>query len=241
MISIKRLGIAVISLLLLTSCIANPTLLDNSALLPVGVEQQVAAGSTSNADELRPGECILSNVGMVTGKASFQDKSIDGTFANFIYDGGAMQVIQIRNGEFSAPLIARRCDGAFDPVGFQLTIGEWREYIKLTGTDLELVIQLPSEPVVVSDIPEQEVLFGTISGMIRRRGQPVPDDTEVQIYIGGGLQQTVSTRAGHYMATTLGSLSGGTVSYLPTSIKVGTEEVRIVASMNNAVQDINLP
>lgn len=77
--------------------------------------------------------------------------------------------------------------------------------------------------------------------MIRRRGQPVPDDTAVQIYIGGGLQQTVFTRAGHYMATTLGSLSGGTVSYLPTTIQVGSEEVRIIASMNNTVQHINLP
>lgn len=85
------------------------------------VEQQVA----SNTDELRPGECILSNVGVVNWKASFQDKSIDGAFANFIYDGGA-GVSDPSSQRRMKRRSSLRCDGVLDPVGFKLTIGEWR-------------------------------------------------------------------------------------------------------------------
>ncbi len=239
LIFLQRLSLSVVALCLLTSCIQAPVenSKDNNASLNT---KDVTTVTTNSAEKENLDECILSIEGMITGVANFQDKSIDGSFATFIYDGGAIQALKIQNGKFTAPILARRCASGLDPIGFQLTIGEWRQYIKLKGTALDLVIQLPSAPEKVENIPEHEVVLGKISGLIRKDDQPVPDNTEVKVYVGGGLQQTVFTRDGVYVAAILGDISDKKESYLPTTIKVESEEISVTPSSPNTVQDINL-
>ncbi|MEZ4614993.1 MAG: hypothetical protein R2867_05690 [Caldilineaceae bacterium] len=205
--------------------------------LPKGEDAIVAI----KRDALRADECIVTIVGSVNGTANFEDQSIDGAFATFIYDSGATQASRIYQGKFTAPILARRCDSDLYPIGFQLTIGEWRQYIKLTGTELALIIQLQSAPVQVENVTEHAVVLGTISGMVRKDGQPVPDGTEVNVYMGGGLQQTVFTHHGIYTAATIGDLSDGTETYLPATINIGAVEVSIVPSLRDMVQDMDLP
>ncbi len=208
-------------------------------------DQALPKGQDANGaihrEEVRAGECIVTIGGSVTGTANFEDQSIYGAFATFIYDGGATQATRIQNGNFDAPILAQRCDSGLKPIGFQLTIGEWRQYIKLTGTELALIIQLQSAPVQVENVAEHKVVLGTISGVVHKDGQPVPNNTEVNVYIGGGLQQTVFTSNGTYTAATIGDLSDGTETYLPVTINIGAAEVSIVPSLRDMVQDIDLP
>ncbi|MEZ4678935.1 MAG: hypothetical protein R2932_32440 [Caldilineaceae bacterium] len=84
---------------------------------------------------------------------------------------------------------------------------------------------------------EHEIVLGTISGMVRKDGQPVPDDTEVNVYIASGLQQTV-LRNSIYRATTIGDLSNGK-TYLPVTIKIERGDQR--CPQRDIVQDIDLP
>lgn len=209
------------------------------------VDQALPKGQDANGaitrEELRADACIITIVGSVNGTANFEDQSIDGAFATFIYDGGATQAKRIYQGKFTAPILARRCDSGLEPIGFQLTIGEWRQYIKLTGTELALIIQLQSAPVQVENVAEHAVVLGTVSGMVRENGQPVPDGMEVNVYLGGGLQQTVFTHNGVYTAATIGDLSDGIDTYLPVTINIGAVEVNIIPSLQDMVQDVDLP
>ena len=214
----------------------------NSIQVSSGMEQQVPDSSAGRSGDLPFRECILSSVGTVSGTARFQEQSIDGAFATFIYDGGATQAVRIQDGAFAAPLIARLCGNTVEFVGFQLTVGDWREYIEPTETTLDLNIELSQALVVPeANVAEHEVLFGTISGMVQQNGQPVPDGTEVTVSISGGLTQTVFTRDGRYTATTLSDLSDGTENYLPVTISVESQTVNVVPSTDDAMQDIDLP
>lgn len=226
--------------LILVSCTLKPIKNFDGNQTSLHIDKQSTDGIIYNTEDLEPGKCILRITGMVNGTANFEDQSIDGSFATFIYDGGAVQAKRIYDGEFSAPILARQCDNGLDPIGFQLTIGEWRQYIKLTGTDLDLVIQLQSAPEKVENVPEHEVILGKISGFIRKDGQQVPDNTEVKVYV-AGLQQTVFTHDGVYTATTIGDLSSTIETYLPITIKIESTEVNLIPSLRHIVQDINLP
>ncbi len=143
----------------------------NSIRIVSGMEPQVPDGSTAGSGDRQSRECILSNAGTVTGTARFQEQSINGALATFIYDGGAIQAVRIQNDEFTAPLIVRRCGNDVEFVGFQLTVGDWREYIEPTETMLDLNIELSQALVVPeANVAEHEVLFGTISGMVQQNG-----------------------------------------------------------------------
>ncbi len=242
---LKRFSLAVTGLLALVGCAVDPVDLStgiyNSTQVVSSVEQQTGDSSDNPSDVLKAGECIVSNAGTVSGTARFQEQSIDGAFATFIYDSGATQAVRIQDGEFAAPLIARRCGNDIEFVGFQLIVGEWREYIEPTETTLDLSIELSQAPVVLEEnAAEHKVVFGTISGTVQQGGQPVPDGTEVTVSIAGGLAQTVFTHDGRYSATTLGDLSDGTESYLPVTISVDSQTVNVVPATGDDTQDIDL-
>lgn len=187
-------------------------------------------------------DCTLQAVGAVTGVVEVAgEKGGNGAFATFIYDGSPVQTVRIRNGSFTAPVLAIACGDALHYLGFQLTVGEWRRFIQPQQPDLAVTVELTVAPWVVEEAAEKQVVLGEISGRIAEEGDPAPDGTTVRVVIAGsGLEQTVHTQDGRYHATTVGVQEGKTEHYFPIVIEVNGAAQNFAPSVRQSVLEIEL-
>ncbi|MFZ1771499.1 MAG: hypothetical protein WAU00_19980 [Caldilinea sp.] len=187
-------------------------------------------------------DCTLQEVGAVTGAVEVAgERGGDGAFATFIYDGPPIHAVRIRDGSFTAPMLAMACGDELHYLGFQLTVGDWRRYIQPQQPNLAGTVELAVAPLVVEAAAEKRVLLGEISGRITGDGAPVPDGTTARVVVvGSGLAQTVHTQDGRYRATTVGVQEGETEHYFPIVVEVNGAAQNFAPSVRQAVLDIDL-
>ena len=200
--------------------------------------------------------CILVNGGQIEGRIMQAGIPVpDGQAVNIIFTGGPTEEAFTQHGQYTLPLLARKCGNKLAWVGLEFWAGNEAFQVLPNSTDYHFDLNLSSAALVgASGSPECVLTLGTIGGKIVKGGETVPDGTEVSVRVGAGatseglkvsedpLAQTVFTGGGQYQATLIGrQCDNGKQFWGPVRIAAFGVSVLVTPTQSRAIQDVIVP
>ncbi len=262
-----------LALSFLTSCgpgpspvsVATPAPSSSSAATATSPSSQTPSG-TATLPSSTPlptlandalGLCTPVIAGTLTGKLTQAGKPVpDGTYLGVDFAGGPFVNTQAKNGQYSIPLLARKCPDGLHWVGFLLRLDHESYPIQPTSAQTHRDIDLPStaEPFV-SSLPACSVVIGEVRGKLLVGGHPAPDGAAVlAARMGKGtsypnadpdkdqMTQRAFGTQGQYSLASIGTrCEDGRVSFMPMTLFAPGVSTLITPTQEITIQDISVP
>lgn len=194
------------------------------------------ASPQANAD------CTITVEGRIHGAVDSPDGAPgQSVYVTLIFSGGPTESQLVRAGQYSLPLLARRCPDGLHWVRFALRAVGVSKGITPTSPDVREDLTVGAVPTdVPATIPDCELVLGTLQGRILVHRAPAPDNTVVTSSGPpgtGSLDQEIRTRNwGYYSLPNLGLRCG---SDAPRSLTRSISALGVTVTLPVQPLDIN--
>ena len=223
-------------------------------LSALGTDITIIPTQESTIQDIAVPLCTLIYGGHISGTVTHAGTPVpNSTFVALIFAGGPVLNTPTKDGRYSLPLLARECSDGLHWIRFGLrTSGRGGAGVHPDRADYYLDLEAPETPIQAPpDTPAcDELVLGTVSGVVSIDGEIAPDGTVVSARIGPGGEshaQTVLTTNGRYTLASVGvRCDNGAVEFFQMSLSalplssLGTS-VTITPTQENTIQDITVP